>query len=503
MAITFTDDQLKSLSKESVVYTENRAQAVSELNGVITLKAESLAQDNQNKQFTDFYEEVIFRYHEEYKLLTGDNRTEYTGEALIQEAGLRGDTHFPATPPDVWTGLVPRITDANNGLPVVPFVGLIEPDAISGVDFAIDILTNGFNDGVFSANTDDTYTIGDNTLEVDDVTGFDVNDRILILSGSDGFLAQITAIDQDDPFCSGGVGANQADCELDGGTWNEPISGTLTITLFSNPDNNIGAGASVSSSASGFSEAQRDGTTPPVGSDLIRLNVFKGIVDSAVLDWESLLSDIDAELQLNEDQKRKSEITTAISNIDAAELAIDTWQALTGESRFGDTELGDLTTAYNTRSSQIGARITEIETALGTLVQAPDGAISGPGVYFDYYDWMNKRVNLALGSLSKFNNVDLAVKALTDKVDNIDSNKAEIDSLFRVELLSEDSPGFNIISLADTSGFNVSDSVKIIADGQVIIDTTISVVTAETLELADNISTSYSLSAFARVVKIL
>jgi hypothetical protein len=514
MSINFTDEELANISLNYVQYPDQLAALVQGKAKVVESLDAIQKQDNENKKWTEFYQGVVLSYHEELKFKTSDDKTEYAGESLIDGAARREEVHFPATPPNVWINLPPKKIDSNTGLPVDIYTGLIEPNAISGVSSAKQVITTGYSDGSASTQLLSTYTIGGTSVYVDDIGGFSVGNRILVISGSVGMFAEITLITPDPGFCQLASGSNQAECEGNGGTWVIPSSGTFDINVLSPPSSNLGVGSSVRNYASGFTNGEREGTTSITPNRQAVLNIFKGLLDDAVQSWENQITNDQLPIvSTNEDQKRKTEVQDEVTDISTKKTGIDDWQSFPSEkqfvpsvveSRFGDIKLGDLETLYNDRSTKVTARVTQINTALDDLSQDPNnGSFSGSGVYYDYYDWFNKRVNAATGSLSQYYGTQIALEVADQNIDNLNSSKDETETMFIITKLSADATGTNFIEVVDATGFVPTDTIKIMANDQVIITTTIVNVVGTTIEVATSVSSDYSIGNVGRILKEL
>jgi len=324
-------------------------------------------------------------------------------------------------------------------------------------------------------------------------------------------FAVITAITQDAGTCTGASGTDETTCVNNGGVWSAPLSGTFTLDVKSPPAANLPSNSSVRNSSGGFTNAQREESSGLTAGQQSTLQVYKSIVDDAIQAHENLLvNDVRPLVDSNEDQKEKASKQSELDNITLIQSQINTWQSFpstnpTGsgtESRFGDIRLTELSTTFSTRSSQVTARAAQLDTILGVLNQDnSSGEYSGNGRYYDYFDWMSKRVHAANGSLSKFNNLDIAVQVANNNISNINSTKDETDSLFIIAKITEDANGSNIVKVDSVVGYSNGDTLKVIAEGQPIITTTITNVGTLELTLADQISADYSLGSVARVLK--
>lgn len=520
MGIIFTDEEIKNLSLDNVEYDENRTLKVNELAKVTADQIIIFDEDQSNKKWTDFYlDRIISKYNDELKFLNDEERSIYDGEVEIDKAARRNENHFPATPPNVWVNLPPKKIDSQKGVPIGAYGSLTESQSIGGVNLSRQLIINGFSDGNDSTNLTNGYTISGASIDVNNITGFSINDRILVISGSVGMLATIDTITQDDGYCTGEGNPpqnNQSDCEDDNGNWTQPLSGTFGITVLTPPTSDLPSGASVQNFASGFNNGEREGTIGITPERQAVLNIFKGILDNSVQDWEDIITNnVKNAIDANEDQKRKTELTDEQGRISNRKTEINTWQAFPSnkqfgpdvESRFGDIEIGNLQNSHTGRDTEISNRTSQISDALGTLIQdvtpTGKGAFSGAGVYFDYFDWFNKRVNAAGGSLSNFYAIDVAIEVLNQDIANLDSSKDENNTLFKIVALENDADGTNEIKVADATGYSIGDAIKVIANDSIILNATITNISGTTFELNITISTDYTVAKKARILKVL
>lgn len=512
MTVTYNDTQLKQTSSEYVQYAELRQNLLNVKATTLLVLDDQLIFDGGQKEWSDFYLETIENYRQELKLQTGNLKSIFPGEINIIGAAKREEIHFPAEPPNVWTNLPPKILSAHNGNPIIPFAGLIEPNSIDGVDAAKTLITSGFNDGSGSTQLEDPYIIGDTILRIEDVTELGVGQRILIISGSIGMFAKIISIAQDQGICSNPTfNGDPVGCASDDplNTYTTPVTGDVEIEILSPPSANLPSGSSVTNNAGGFSNGEREGSVGITIQREVVLNIFKGILDDAVQNWEDFLNnDLSPFVSANEDQKRKAQIQAEIDYIADLILDIDSWQSfpseLTGptESRFGDIKLADLDSYYSDRQARITIRIAEINSALGSVAQDPNnGDFSGDGVYYDYFDWFNKRCNAATGSLTQYFGTLRAIEVTDQKIADLDSSRDEVETIFVIKLIDGDTDGSEFVTLFDVSDLSIGDDVKLFDDDSSVISRTVIDIQANVLELNTAIGTNLLAAKFARLTK--
>lgn len=509
MSLGFTDEDLAKTSLEYVQYPELRAVAVQGLALTQITVDDILAQDVANKPYTDFYRDIANIYSNERNFLDLPSLTSLPSEASLDAGARRDEKYYPVLPPNTWVNLPPKIQAENNGTPTIAYNGTTEFGSITSIRTQIDGIKNGIS-GSGSSQVETAYNVGDPLIRVDDVTSFTVNDFIFAINSGDALFARIDSIVQDAGTCVGGSGTDPISCAGSGGVWNQPLTGDLVITVLQAPLATIPIGTNVNSSIAGFSNAEREESVGLTPERQAQLNIFKDLVDGSIQSYEDFLSgQYIPLLNSNPDLKNKSDIENNISDINATIAVIDNWQSApstnpsgTGtESRFGDIEFATLETELDDRETYLNQRVTEVATALGSATQDGSGAFGGSGVFFDFADWENKRINTASGSLAKYYGSLIALEVSQQAIDNLDSNHAEQDVYFVIQVLTFNGDGTNTIFVGDTTGYEIADSIKVFAEGQSVIDATISSKTATSLTLSQNVSTDYSVSNIARILK--
>ncbi len=502
MSLTFDDTQLESISLEYVNMPASIIQLGIDKAKIIALRSSILIKDNENAKFTDHYEGVIVAYHDELELLDGLTKTNYI-HSQIDDGGAKViDTpHFP-NPTEIWTKLQPKITDCNTGLPTSSFSSLYETAAIEDVITKRDQVLNGFNDGSGDTTSTEAYS-GTGTLEVDSLTGFNNGDRVVIDLGGVSAIAEVTGSTPAGGSCSDPIYTDQSTCETNGEVWT-PSDASLTLTHISG-STSIGIGARVKNSRPTYTNAEREGTSTPYDPEV--LTYFKGLLDADVVLWEGVLGNILTALNSNDSIKESSEITTAKTNVGDCTTDIDTWEAYpatgSGVGRYGDTRLATLNSTITDRDSEVTARVTQITTALGTCTQIADGTFSGNGAYFDLFNWIDLRLNIAGGTLSTWYAMALQIEFFDIQIVMTETKEDEYEDSFRIEPLSVDADGTNTVTLADASGYSVSDTVKVFAVGESVITTTISSIVGGDITLGTAVSIGYTMAKKARLLREL
>lgn len=260
-------------------------------------------------------------------------------------------------------------------------------------------------------------------------------------------------------------------------------------------------------------------------------------IKSQVTTWESHLDATRALIVATEaietDATRSAQNVAAIADIDAAKSVIDTWQALpdfdtttygappTGvadcatwdaltsaafvASKARSTELDLLKAEITARTSFVSTRDSEIDAVLGGVTQnMTTGLVSSyTGLYGERFRFIDLRLNVVAGSLSKIKGLEKAIESQdAAKVFNA-STATAYDLVIKVSKFTSPAAGTKIIHVKDASQFSVSDSVYIIADTQAEIAATIDSIDNNRITLDTIIPRKYRENDGARIYKTL
>lgn len=476
MGLTFTDQQIKDLSKEHLGIPTEIAKANANIVAVDVLKVELQKKDDANKVFSDNFINILTQYHAELKNLTGPTRTNYTESMIVSAAKLEdGNIHFPTAP--VWAKFQPKVADVNNGNPITDTF----PDeqfAVSEVPPPIVPLKTGYADGAVDSTLATAYLAG--TFETDD-PGFAIGQRVIVDDAGVSAYGIVTAIDVPPPT----LGAQ-----------------TVTLNVLAPPSGALGIGARVRNFHPGFTNNQRTGIDPILEPEYYAYLTAQ--LDSKVAAVEPFLVAELAALNANDAiAPEAAEIAAAKVNAQFLQAAIDTWQAIAAMIRYGDASLAPLESAIAARPAQITARVGEITAAFGSVSQAPDGSFSGTKNYFSLFKFIDIRVNKIEGSLTKFYGTDLVKQALLAKVATLTSKQSEYDAQFIPHKFTADGDGTDIIKLDSVTGYVVSDSIKIMDDDQPVLTATILAINVLDVQVSVVVPNTYLVSKLARTVKQL
>ena len=324
-------------------------------------------------------------------------------------------------------------------------------------------------------NTDFVST--DTKIEVVDASSFSIGDKIVVLNtANEGFYATINSITE--------TAAPAADLGLD-----FIIAATGDVPI----------GQDVTDGYSGFSNDDRTGVSTLSSFQSDFMTYQEGIIDGEVTNFSAAESSILSAVQSLSDLKNKASNQAYENSISTMITAISTWQ---GEiQRYGDTALDAFILAMTNRLSDALARVASIQTFLGSASQSASGDFTGSGIFFDFAQWEDKRINLASGSRSLWYGASAGLTVTDKNIAILDTNRQEQESYFVIAAFSNDADGTNTISVASSSGINATDQVKVIASGQAIINATVTSTTATTITIDQNIGTAYTVDAKARIVK--
>jgi hypothetical protein len=242
-------------------------------------------------------------------------------------------------------------------------------------------------------------------------------------------------------------------------------------------------------------------------SETSYMNGIEGLLDTSVGQWTSYLTPQQSALTANDAQAPDAaEISSALVDVNGMISDITTWSALpvygVGTSRFCDAQLPLIQNGITNRTSQIPARAAQIITRLGSVSQAGDGSFTGTGQYHNFFTNVNIRVNKANGTLRNYYQMDLIIATFDQSIANITAQAARDSSTFTIKEFSANGNGTTTVSLTDTSGLVLLDSMKITSNTQPVIDVIIQGIFGLNVTLDVAIPSTYTQSDKARLVKV-
>jgi hypothetical protein len=444
---------------------------------IAQVKAGLQDEDNSLKIFFDKFNDIANAYQNEERWLNGTTYATVTNADV--DAGARrapGNKFFP----DGWIQFPPVKDDSTVGLPTSTSAGH-EAEATADLNAAIDLLVNGQTSSVPDDDTTTPYPGGTVTLTM--TTGGQTLGNYLILDdGSNSALVIVT-----DNSASPSIEVSEVIAPL------APLSGTIDVI----------------ENFSGWTNSERNTLTSSNYENV--LQNLAADVETEVANWKTPVENQRTELQANGDTRspQATEITDAIADADNAINIIEAWELLpdTGvsgtDSKYTDNNISTLQTEVSDRLTFASTRDTQITTALGSFTQAGDGSVSGSGVYYDRFIQIDSRINLAGGPLTEFYEKDTADQALTQIANNVTQRLATFDTELTVTALTADGTDTQDIEVDDVTGFAISDSVFVMADGQTELTGTITNISGTTVTLDFTVSADYTVAARARLYKQL
>jgi hypothetical protein len=210
----------------------------------------------------------------------------------------------------------------------------------------------------------------------------------------------------------------------------------------------------------------------------------------------------------------------AVSNINTVILpALNTWLTYpsfeatgSGPSKLHSTQMGALQTALSNRLGFIATRLSQLNVVLGTITQnVVTGAItSSSGLYGQRYNYLNLRINVLTGSLTKLTNAQNAVGAQNTIIPNILSTVSIYQAILPTSALAAAASGTNIINLTVASPFSAGaaayspgDQVYVMADNQQELTLAIKSISGNLITLNNIVPAKYTTSNNARIYKDL
>lgn len=443
------------------------------------VKADLLAQDGSLKIFFDKYNNISNSYQLERRWVDGTTYATVLEQDLVDAAKhVLGNKFYPTD--GSWTKFQPKKHTSTEGGPTTVSTNS-ELVVFSTLTPQLDFLLNGQTSAVPDDTLASPYTPGAGTMTV--TTGGQTNGNLLLLAGG-GFsgLFLITNV--------AGL--------------------TLTVTELVVPDGVLpDTTTDVLENIPAFTNSERN-TLVSSSYQNVLTGIANNIIASVLL-WETAINSQLVQLNVNGDTRspQASEILTAIADINNAKSVIDTWQAfpntgsMLNDSKFVDVNITPLQAEITARTTFAGTRNTQITTALGSITQNPDGTYTGVGIYHLRFIQIDARINLAGGPLTEFYEKDISTSALQQIVDNANNRAATFNSELRTEPLSVDATGTNTIQVASVTGYAVSDTIFIMADGETELTGTISSIAASNITVSFTVSIAYTKAKRARLYKQL
>lgn len=474
-----TLQQLSDIGKE-LIGSLDKIKASNASIAEVQAEREALLKKNNNfKTFYDKFNNMAMYYETEKRWLDGTTYTQIPWTQIDDAAQRKtGNVHYTGS----WDKYSPQITANINSNPTSTSGGhenitLNDTLQNSGLIALIDFMTTG-QSGVSANTLDAPYNPGDPTITL--TSGTQTIGKYLLISGSSrSALVLVTNAS---------------------GT-------TITITEVIAPTGTIGVGGSVVENFGGFSNTELN-TLTSVSYQYV-LNELATRVINRVTTWETVLNSQLSQLNLNTDPDYLTQNNAAKTSINTAKTNIDTWQTLpnTGtlgtDSKFTSNNLPLLSAQYTARNSFRPTRASQITAALGLATQDSQGNIGGTGVYSKRFKAISLMINGIDGPLyqyyAKLKQIDVSKQTIQNE-----QQKQELFSTsVRSAPLAVNGTGANIVSVKSSSGFNIGDTVLLIANSQDDLQATITGISGNNVTLSKPVPNTYTLSLKSTIVKAI
>ena len=507
MGLVFTDDQIKTMTKEQIElpYVINNPNPPDPTNnpafppGLVQQQADIQLQkdaiyatDQQNKVFSDFFLNVINSYHSELTSIVAKTRTLYDVNN-IDAGGRQVAPHYP----DTWFNLVPQLLAENNGNPVNTGT-VTEQSKIDLVSQSISIIKTGFTSSTpYSGTLNADYVAGSGVIELGGAT-INEGDTVLITNATNFLLGTIGAVGG---YCTPASNPNtQAQCTLDGGVWTP----TQAFTPIS-PDINMSAGDNIQNTHSGYTNSDRGYQLGWLGEP------FQTYLENQISNDMTNYVNYITNQKLIVDGNQDNDATRVATNTNESSLLQNVIDANTDWSddvvidangKYTDTGLAKLENQLSARTTRIPTRESELNTNLGSIAQAADGSTTGSGAYFNLWEWLLIRISKSGGTLVGWYGIDLGVKHFDTKIANANSTLSQYNNTFAIALISSDTIINQVtFTVDDASQFSTGDSVKVMDNDSIIYSRVISNVLANDITLDSPIPVVLTKGSMARIVR--
>lgn len=462
-----------------------KVQAVNDTNiQLAAVKIDLQNQDNSLKIFFDKYNDIINNYQNERRWLDGTTYSIILNSDLINAAQrIPNNKFFPSD--GTWTKYQPlkhpsviglNLSNSSNSELAI-FSNNLQS---GGLAVLIDFLLNGQTSGVSNDILTTTYINGSGTLAVTS-GGQTVGKLLAVSQGSVSALFLITA-----------------------------ISGTnLTVTEIIPPNGSLIATSAVIENITAFTNTERNTLISSMYQNI--LTELTNTIKSSIILWKTAITNQLNELNLNGDSRtpQNNEINTAKNNINNTLIIINNWQTLpnTGtlgnDSKFVNTNITPIQNSITSRTNFNTIRNTEVITALGNIIQLPDGTYTGTGIYYQRFIQIDSRINLAGGPLTEYYEKNGATDALTQIADNANNRLNTYTAELRVEALTQSATNSNVIKVTSITGFSVTNTIFIVGDG--LIELTGNIIAINGINITVNfiVPNTYTTSIKTRIYKQL
>lgn len=445
-------------------------------------KASALVEDDTNKIFYDNEKSYLKAYFDEEKFINGVVHTEYSDTDLDNSGRLApGNLHYPAP---AWVKFPPKVISSNTGAPISS-VADFESVRLTSSQGSIAFLKTGFSDGVITETLVNPHVVGGT---IDTANSFVIGNRLVINDGVNTVYGTVTGIVLIPPV-----------------TIPVPAPAYYEHTLTFVLDASLTISGVANNFHPGWTDLDRKELPTPIDVDF--MNSVKASCDAEILALKGFL---DNELiALNSNASTGTEATEILAAKTAVQNTINSivaWQLLpstTVTSRFGDTNLNNLSADFTTRSGLLSTRVSQITAAIGALSQDGEGAFTGTGHFLSLFKWIDLRINITYGSLRNFYNWDLIISFIDSKILGENNKKTEYEKIMVVKRIVSEITGNDELTLTDVTDLSISDAVKILDEDSPSLAVTILNITGNVVQLSSNIPVSYTVDKQARLIKEL
>lgn len=452
---------------------------------IVDVKTDLQNKDNSLKIFFDKYNDMANAYQTEHRWINGTTYSTIINSELEDAAQRKPGNKFFATDGS-WLNFQPKKHISSEGLPTSISGGheteiFTKSIQTGGLTALLNFLLNGQVSVVVNDTLAAAYTPGSGTMTV--TTGGQTVGNLIIVEG--GGFSGLFLVDT-------AVGTLLTVTEV------FAPNGTLPMTTSTVKENIVA-----------FTNTERNTLISTLYQNVLTL--LTNAIIASVLSWETVLNNPLAQLNLNTDSRspQATEITTAKADINNAKSIIDLWQALpnTGvtllDSKFVNVNITPIQSEVTARTSFNTTRVTQITTALGSISQAVDGSFTGTGVYFLRFTQINLRINLVGGPLTEYYEKNLAVSALAEIANTAVGTSVTYNTELRMEPLTANATGTNIVAVASTTGLAVSNSIYIVADSLSELSGTITAINGLNITVSFTVPNTYTKALRARLYKQL
>lgn len=395
--------QIVAINQEISAQTNQVASLVASAAAQTAVIAQKGLIDDAFKDLFGWYNDaVIGKYDAERRAINGSYIANPVAEAdIVNVAASPPAGRLVPTPP---TTAIVRIAEFD-GTAYMSTDPSNELQRISDETQAITYLTVGVPGGsptvTATTLTTTSFSAGSTTLGISDATGpasFSNGDVILVGGGGDAGVAIVTSV-------TPGVGVPP------------PYLFTLGINVVIPPSGTVSSGAVVKAGFSGFTNGER---TAKTATDPNQQGIMNALILQLQTALNARLTTLAAQLaalNANDDPDGVANITTAKSNVTAAQSFINAYLVTTDIS---DTGIGSLTTEY-------GARTTYLSTRVSQIIAAYTGQTEN---YYDArYNTANNRGDTSRGSLRAKSNAQNVQDVLNNLVAGIGQTVAALNSI--------------------------------------------------------------------------